>query len=202
MKACNFASLDPALHQRGLSGASRADHRIWQEFNGNSEQLAAEAEEAHEQLMIDTPVHDQDPLPVLPGDTEIERTVRARRVQSFFRQAVLTSYNGTCAITGIALPELLIASHIIPWSVSVERRADPTNGLCLNALLDKAFDRGLMTIDHKHRVVVSKQLRSAAAASELPSSLDRIDGRTITMPSRCHPDPQALRYHREVVFQG
>src|SRR5438309_4118465 len=49
MKACNFATLDPALRARGIRGLSNlanADRAIWDEFANNPEALAAEAEEA------------------------------------------------------------------------------------------------------------------------------------------------------------
>lgn len=128
--------------------------------------------------------------------------MRARRVQSFFRAAVLTSYENRCAITGLAVPELLTASHIIPWKVSVERRADPRNGLCLNALFDRAFDRGLITIDEKLRVVVSSRLRTAASEADLDCSVQAAHGRELRLPKRLAPDPIALTYHRETFFQG
>ncbi len=159
MKACNFASLDSAFlasNRKGLSGASESDRQLWREFEGNSEQLAAESEEVLARLEQPPGQQEVRELTTPTGETDVLRIVRARRVQSFFRAAVLTSYNNRCTISGLAAPELLVASHIIPWVTSVERRADPRNGLCLSALFDRAFDRGLMTIDAQHRVIVSK----------------------------------------------
>ncbi|QDT52437.1 hypothetical protein Pan44_04480 [Caulifigura coniformis] len=68
--------------------------------------------------------------------------VNARKVQAFFRRAVLAFYNSTCVITGLKVRVLLRASSILPWSTHPKRRADPTNGLSLSALFDAAFDRG------------------------------------------------------------
>src|SRR5690606_15788351 len=93
------------------------------------------------------------------GPSETERLTRVRRVQRFFRTAVLASYEKRCAITGLAIPRLLTASHILPWSTAPARRADPSNGICLNALHDRAFDRGLLTFDEDMRVVLSPILR-------------------------------------------
>ena len=128
MKACNFASLDPVFRssqRKGLSGASDADRAIWNEFTANPEKVAAEAEEQFSRTDAGA-MERNETIPVAPaGDTEVERVIRARRVQSFFRAAVLTSYEGQCAISGLAIPDILVASHIIPWSESVERRADP-----------------------------------------------------------------------------
>lgn len=185
MKACNFASLDAAITstgRRGLSGASAADRTIWAEFMANPEEVAAEAEALADQLPI-SPNERQGSTPPPPAsldpqssifdphfpdastETELPRLTRARRVQSFFRAAVLTSYESRCAISGLSDPRLLNASHIIPWSTSIPRRADPTNGLCLNALFDRAFDRGLITFDESLRVVVSPQLQTTARNS-------------------------------------
>jgi len=203
MKACNFASLDPKQRERnikGLSGASEADRHIWAEFIDNPEALAAEAEEAFAQALPAKAAREEAAITPPFGETEVARLVRPRRVQSFFRAAVLTTYARRCAITGIALPELLVASHIIPWVVSIKHRADPTNGLCLNALLDRAFDRGLITLDESFRVVVSRRLREGIVDAALDCSLTTIEGRKLMLPDRFPPDVTAIAYHRENVF--
>ena len=159
MKACNFASLDPVQQARAVSGlgnASAADRALFAAFEENAEVIAAEAEAAYarrlgQETEADLNLPERSP----EGPTEEERTVRARRVQSFFRAAVATSYEHRCAISGVALPELLNASHIVPWSVDTRRRADPRNGILLNTLYDRAFDRGLITVDDSLRVRVS-----------------------------------------------
>jgi putative restriction endonuclease len=199
MKACNFASIDPNLDRKGLSGSSQADRKVWAEFAANPESLAAEVEEAVERLQVKSHEHEH-PVKTPTGETEIERVIRARRVQSFFRDAVLVTYHHRCAITGIALPELLVACHIIPWSDSIERRADPTNGLCLNALFDRAFDRGLMSLDKDFRVITAKRLVNACTNLELKCSILEAEGRQIELPQRFPPDPVALEYHRTRIF--
>jgi len=177
MKACNFASLDPVQRARNitaLGNVSRADRVLWERFEENAEAVAADAEGAYAELaaraerLRDGKSGDlRSRLPAdegvgatweMPeGPTEVVRTIRARRVQAFFRAAVLASYEYRCALSDIALPELLNSSHIIPWKVSVERRADPRNGIALNALYDRAFDRGLMTLDEELRERSRKQ---------------------------------------------
>lgn len=201
MKACNFASLDPNLQRKGLSGASQADREIWVEFVNNPEALAAEAEEAYARLTKQQPTVLEKELIIPSGETEVTRMVRTRRVQAFFRDAVLVSYGYKCAIAGLPLPELLVASHIIPWSKSVERRADPTNGLCLSAHFDRAFDTGLISIDKEYRVIVSDRLQKECGKSELQCSLLEAVDRKIHLPKRFKPDPLALEYHRDVIFR-
>ncbi|QDT57221.1 hypothetical protein Pan44_52880 [Caulifigura coniformis] len=136
------------------------------------------------------------------GPTEALQLIRARRVQTFFRRAVLVSYDATCAITGLKEPKLLRASHILPWSTHPARRADPTNGLCLNALFDAAFDRGLITIDNDLRVVVSNRLQKNAKEARLPTSLLEAHGQPLLPPRRLPPDRAALNFHQERIFRG
>lgn len=195
IKACNFASLDPAFrrtNRTGLTGASESDRAIWTEFATHAERVAAGAEEVFAELDPARAARDAADIPVPEGETDTLRLVRARRVQGFFRAAVLTSYDCRCAISGLTLPELLVASHIIPWRHSVERRADPTNGLCLNALFDRAFDRGLMTFDEDLRVVVSRRLKDAVDAAELECSLRESEGCRLAVPERFPPAGDAL----------
>lgn len=84
----------------------------------------------------------------------------------------------------------------------MERRADPTNGVCLNALFDRAFDRGLITLDEGLRVVVSGRLKEAAGRAWLGCSLLEAEGRRIELPMRFPPAKEALEWHRERVFGG
>lgn len=205
MKACNFASLDPVQQARNiaaLGNVSRSDRELWEAFQENPEAVAAEAEAAHARVTG----HDAPPLETeldLPdGPTEVTRTVRARRVQAFFRAAVLASYEYRCALSDIAVPELLNASHIIPWKANAQRRADPRNGIALNALYDRAFDRGLLTFDEETRVVISPRLRANDVPQLQRQALLNIEGRPLRLPCRFAPDPAALAYHRERIFAG
>lgn len=203
MKACNFASLDPAQRAReirALQNVSQADRRLWERFKHNPEGVAFEAEAAYAALTGKDARPLETELEASEGPSEIPRIVRTRRVQSFFREAVLVSYNGRCALSDIAVPDLLNASHIVPWKADVERRADPRNGIALNALYDRAFDRGLITFDTSLRVVLSRRLRTGDTPGLHREALLALEGRKLRMPSRFPPDPAAMDYHREHVF--
>ena len=208
MKLVNFASLDPIQQQRnirGLSNVSRSDRELWLEFASNAEKIAFECQQAYEDLitgdnkLASTFIASAEKS--LPNATDALRMVRVRLVQSFFRDAVLTSYDYKCAICQIDLVELLTASHIIPWSHNVERRADPRNGLSLCAIHDRAFDRGLLTIDTNFKIVLSAKAKQPTVNPMCLFALQGIEGEMITLPKRFPPDPAALEYHRDKVFQ-
>jgi predicted restriction endonuclease len=203
MKACNFASLDPALSQKGLQGASKADRALWNAFVNDSTAIAERAEELYEArvehsisptISIDAPV-------IFPtGETESLREVKVRRVQRFFRQTVLESYSHRCAISGLAIPEVLVASHIIPWAKDESRRADPTNGIALNALYDKAFDRGLITFDNDLRLNLSDVIKSESHHEFVKKHFIDLEGKYLNLPYRFALDNNAISYHRDNIF--
>jgi predicted restriction endonuclease len=201
-KACNFASRDPSIHQKGLQNCSNADKLLWNEYAANPTAITLEMEQAAVRLGTTDADVDEPLPPVLTAEeTERQRVVRVRLVQSLFRQSVMISYRGRCAVTGLASPDLLVAIHIIPWRVSIEGRADPRNGILLSALLDRAFDRGLISFDDQLCVLVSRTLKKAASKADLACSLLDIEGRSITRPQRFAPDPAAMKYHRDNLFK-
>lgn len=200
-KLANFASLDPSLKARNIAGAShgsKLEREVWTEFNQDWERLAFESERLRASMLgKDLPPEDE---PNFPEGKMRESLVRTRVNQSFFRAAILAAYNSTCCITGLSNAELLCASHIIPWSQDVENRTNPRNGLCLNALHDRAFDRGLITVTLDHTVLLSPKILSLRDPSA-ESLFLRYEKAKIKLPDRFAPDPSFLKYHREVVFQ-
>ncbi len=199
LKLANFASLDPEHMSRGIGGmpnTSALDREIWAEFYGKWEALASV-------VTIDSIEAPSDAPPLFRGDsTEAQAWVTQRRGQSFFRNAVMAGYDNRCCITEIASVALLRASHIIPWSHDAARRVDPTNGLCLNALHDAAFDRGLITLDEQFRVVLSERLREQMPRPAFDRHFGRYEGQPIHMPERYRPDTACLNHHRTAVFVG
>jgi hypothetical protein len=85
----------------------------------------------------------------LPQTTEAERLVVQRIGQDIFRDSLMNYAQGCCQLTGISEPELLRASHIVPWSRCADdaQRLDVHNGLLLSALWDAAFDKGLVSFN-------------------------------------------------------
>ena len=170
MKLCNLASLDPYHQERGvkgLRGASRADRQVWAEFTSNWQQYGVESEEKLQTLLGQAEEREPTvmgrsprkyiakvPMDERSGPTEAIVAAKARLGQRFFRESVLSSYNCRCCITGNPIPELLIASHILPWGSYPEHRLNLRNGLCLVQTQDAAFDRGLITFDDEFRLVL------------------------------------------------
>ena len=213
MKLCNLASLDPVQRARGikgLDGASKLDKQMWAEFQGNLPVLGAESEQLLHNLFTKDEAKEVDflnrakPRLIEPkGPTETQATVKVRRGQQFFRQAVLNAYDVRCCISGINVPDLLIASHIKPWGKFPEERLNPRNGLCLSALHDAAFDEGLITLDDNLGILLSKQLRIHFPQPSLEQNFVAYEGKPIRLPEKlAEPDGEFIRYHRENIFQN
>jgi len=215
MKLSNLASLDPvqkARGIRGLSGASKQDRDMWNEFHSHLNDLGPDSEQLLHDLFtkddnreVDFLERDRvrlEPSKKAPsGPTETTASVRVRRGQQFFRQTVLNSYGVRCCISGINVPRLLVASHIKPWRDFPDERLDPRNGLCLSSLHDAAFDDGLITLDENLRLVLHKRLRTYFPQVLLEQSFVPFEGRSIRLPEKiAEPDPHFLSYHRDAIF--
>ena len=206
MKMGNIASLDPAITSTGRSGlraASANDRAMWDEMTRDWEQFAVECEQAlmateATPAILEHTLPDYDDLPV--GEERVTLTT-ARIGHNFFRAAVLSAYNEQCCITGLAIPTLLEASHIIPWRHDRANRTNPRNGLLLSSLHHKAFDVGLLTVNDDMTVSVSRE-RTTAAGEFFSSAVASYEGRPISLPEKFAPDRSLLAYHREHIFQG
>jgi len=206
MKLVNLASLDPAITasgRKGLFNASAGDRRIWQEFQNDWTALEAESGEVLRNLGIPEPkvIPGPDLLPPT-GETSVEALVRIRRGQDFFRRAVLASYGGQCCMSGITEPSLLLASHIVPWASDAVNRLNPSNGLCLSALHDRAFDKGLLGVDTDYRVRVSPVLRDQGGNALARTWLLDLEGARIRLPERFLPNREFLAWHMGTLFQA
>ena len=130
---------------------------------------------------------------------------KRRRGQDYFRRMILSIYGGRCALTGIDIPQVLLASHIIPWKVKSHKkeRLNPCNGICLSALYDKAFDKGLITFSpDDYTVVLSSALRENETKDYYDQHFGCIVGRKLTLPTEYLPDREFLAYHNKKVFVG
>ena len=162
-----------------------------------SERILAEyqgvaIEEKFEEDLLDIPK-------TIKGEERI-REVKTRVNQNFFRQMVLANYGGKCALTGIDIMELLVASHIIPWSDNEKERLNPQNGICLSSLIDKAFDKGLITFLDDGSVLFSNRLKSNVGKDYFSKYFEPIKNEKLIEPKKYLPNPSFLEYHRDTIF--
>lgn len=203
LKLTNFARLDPALQARGIRGMShgaKGEEEIWLEFAEYPETLAFESERVLA-ARLGQPIEqvaDVDTGDLPPAGLEREATVRVRVNQNFFRDRILSAYNFRCCVTGLTVQPLLTASHIIPWAEDEKNRLNPKNGLCLNALHDRAFDRHLMWIEDDYVIRFSRQIAEAAEAeNETARWLTSFDGTRLLLPKGFAPDAEFLKRHAD-----
>ena len=209
LKMANLAHYDPELIARnvsGMSNASKLDKEIVEEFNDDWEELSYQAQliMAKYKNMDINSLNPELNIEQIPEGLDVETETKVRVGQYFFRLSVLNAYGNSCCITGFRSPELLTASHIKPWkdSDSKTERTNPSNGLCLNALHDRAFDRGLITLDKEYRVVFSKALSDINMDEKTREWFYSYEKQQIILPDKFLPGKNFIEYHNDVVFQG
>ncbi|MCI3936656.1 HNH endonuclease [Chryseobacterium aahli] len=204
MKVGNFGRLDPELRKQGIVGlgnGSKLDEIVWNEFNGNWEKLAYESE-----LLIaefqNKKIEETIEMNIFefPLGIERETLIKQRVNQSFFRSTILSSYNLKCCITGLSISEFLVASHIKPWKVDEINRLNPHNGLCLNSIHDKAFDKGFITITPDYNIKVSKYFDDFNNDQAVASFFLKHDNQPINLPDRFLPSKEFLDWHYTNLF--
>lgn len=127
-----------------------------------------------------------------------ESKQKVRKGQKVFADQIKLIYGNTCAITGIKTRDFLVASHIIPWKDNKDHRLDPQNGICLSTLVDRAFDKGYITISTGYKVVLSPQLKNDL---ELYNLLKPYEGKKIKIRKGYEPKREFLKWHFENVFK-
>ena len=177
---------------------------IFDEFVNDKERLFYEAQRLKAERQNQTV---EESLNITKNDLigKDRTSVITQRVnQSVFRTMVLANYDERCAITGINIPELLVAGHIIPWAESTpQQKLDPENGICLSALYDKAFDKGLITISpDDYTIRLSNALREYETQEYFDKHFGSVSGKKITMPQEHKPNRDFLAYHRDNIFIG
>ncbi|GAB2606634.1 HNH endonuclease [Spirosoma areae] len=200
MRLNNFAHVDPYHQGRGIVGLKngiRQVQPIWDEFITNQEDLVFESEriladyqhktieEVYSEIEFD--------LKDLKGEVRI-RAVKTRVNQSIFRQMVLKTYQNHCAISGIDLPELLVAGHIVPWAANEHERLNPENGICLSNLYDRTYEKGLICIDTDYKILISKRLKTQASKEFYQNFFGRFEYKSIRVPKTYQPRKEFLEY--------
>lgn len=201
LKLVNFASIDPKLQARGIKGMKNAGelteqvfrvfYNNWDDYFFESEKILAQKKHTTVEKLNDIEISD---LP--KSGKEREALVKVRVNQKLFRTLLDANYNYKCCITGIDNSELLIASHIVPWSKDEKNRLNPANGLLLNTLHDRAFERGLITITTDYKLKVSSILLKNKIES-ITRNFSDLNNRPILLPKKFKPDIEFLKKHNE-----
>lgn len=205
MKVGNFGRLDPELKKQGIVGlgnGSKLDEVVWNEFQGNWEKLAYESElliAEFQNKKIEEIIDDV--IFEFPIGTERETIIKQRVNQSFFRSTILSSYNLKCCITGLSISDFLVASHIKPWKVDELNRLNPHNGLCLNSIHDKAFDKGFITVTPDYKIKVSKYFDDFKKEKAVPDLFLKYDNQSIILADRFLPSKEFLDWHYTNLFK-
>ena len=204
MKIGNFGRLDPELKKQGIVGltnGSKLEEEVWSEFNGDWEKLAYESElliAKFQNKNLEDSVEIE--LENIPQGKERETIIKARVNQSFFRSTILSSYNQKCCITGLSIPDFLVASHIIPWKKDKENRLNPRNGLCLNSLHDKAFDGGFITVTTDYKILLSRYFNDFTNDKVVIDMFLKYNQQPIILPDKFLPSKDFLEYHNHNIF--
>lgn len=185
----------PELKQRGLKAAPQGRMRAPSDVLALIEDVRNELEPqlsddaVAETAAIETAAVARFRNAIAAGDFSVpDRLVEAKTrgsAQRAFASAVKQNYGYRCAVTGISSPEFLIASHIVPWAADESIRLDPSNGVCLSTLVDRAFDTGFLSINTDGTIDVSgARLKSDP---DLAALLEPYDGIALRNPSSSPP---------------
>lgn len=201
MKVGNLGRLDPKLKEKGIVGlshGSKMEELVWDEFYENPERLIYESEcliakFANEELEISANID----LTNLPKGEDRIALIKQRVNQSFFRNAVLSSYNSTCCVSGIRNPQLVEACHISDWKDDIKNRTNPCNGVCLNPFFHRAYDKYFISITPDYTIEVSQRLIDDIQDDTSRSYFLALDKREIFLPEKFAPDKDLLQLHYE-----
>lgn len=199
----NYAACDPyilATGRHGMAAGRKTCQPFWDEYVNDKERLFFEAQQIKANY-LKVPVENSIQLDLKDyNGKERDAIIRQRVNQQAFRNMILANYENKCAISGIDIPELLIASHIVPWSADKSNRLNPENGICLSPLYDRLFDKGLITIREDYTVQLSKELKERSNKEYFSTHFLCIQDRPINLPIEHIPDIAFLNYHQQNIF--
>jgi len=189
----------------GVSHASRLDEEIWEEYEVDPDGVISQAIDAMKSFGCEKGEFIVGSDALFEGE-DIVVNAKRRLHQNIFRNEILKAYDGRCCVTGISDPNILNASHIKPWvNSNGKEKTSVSNGLCLNLLHDRLFDRGMITVDSRYRLIFSEKLQNALDRGMYDSFETFVgkDEQTLfldNVPEKLRPDRKFLSYHNECIF--
>lgn len=206
-KLGNLRSLDNSHESKGLTNISKMDQMVWNQFLNRPYELI-EAYEESLRLFTDDMYQVADTGIILPFNEKDEQDYAEkdtygwnviRKGQKAFRFALLSNYKFQCCLSDITTVDMLLASHIVPWSKDEKNRTNPQNGLLLNALLDRAFDKGYITFSPStYETIISDKIKDPS----LKTYLSQFKKKKINLPNNPErwPKKKFLEYHNDTIF--
>jgi len=209
MRMLNFMSVDPDSDKTGCAHVAKADKEIFENFKHDWFTLSCKAEEyLGFELFYNndstTPLSEKLPINGSKPISSLDERNRTNKERNIFRTEIIAAYDGKCCITGVNIPELLIASHIKDFSKSPDfQRIAPTNGLLMNTFHDSLFDKGFITVLPDYTIKLSGTLKKR---SDINNEFNKrwifgIENTKINLPPRFQPDKQCLEWHNKYKFR-
>ncbi len=135
---------------------------------------------------------------------QVYRLVKSRGIrQILFRDAVKKAYSWQCAFSGMQFPDALEACHIVPWANSTQQqRMDVRNGILLNPLHHRLFDKGYITVTTSYRIVYWDPAGVDREHSKLEAALTiNLHGKEVFLPPRPQHRPLAenIEQHNQLL---
>lgn len=212
-KLVHFAGLDSFHKERGIKGLANPGIKaiaIYNEFQENWNEMLYESEvllAKAQNTTVEKNFFSEKELEKIEehkiGDKkglDVKRLVKTRVNQTLFRKIVTNNYSNTCAICGINLPELVIASHILKWSENENERLNPTNGICFCNTHDRAFELGFIGINTDYNILISKKLKEISDKKTLELVFYRHEKTKLIMPDKYFPNKLYLDIHCQNRF--
>ncbi|HEX3656758.1 MAG TPA: HNH endonuclease [Pirellulales bacterium] len=202
MKCCNLAAFDPVQQSRGIQGLGKGSHldgEIWDAFQQDPESIGFESEVITASFLGRAPEASKAVRWEDAEGLDREALTKVRVNQALFRSIILAGYRNACCVCKTPVRELLVAAHIVPWSIDRALRMNACNGLCLCALHDRAYDRGLLGVYPDLTIHASRTVNQHADDYTVSTMLTAFEGRRIELPDRWQPDPLLLERHQELV---
>ncbi len=130
--------------------------------------------------------------------SDADATTKTRgSAQRVFAKNVKENYEFSCAVTGISTKEFLIASHIVPWHLDQSIRLDPSNGICLSPLFDRAFEEGYVIIEDDLSIRLDRP--KIGDDDALLNYLKHFEGSKLRLPKKKPPNPEYLKRRRAII---
>jgi putative restriction endonuclease len=212
-KLVHLSRQDPKHRDRvkGLANPGKNAIEIYREFENNWAEMLYESEvllakyqnKTIEEVFLGKGELKKINTEVLEGKQgiDIQRLVKTRVNQSLFRKIIVNNYSNACAICGLDIESLLVASHIIKWSENQTQRLNPSNGLCLCNIHDKAFEVGFIGIQKDYKIIVSKELDVIKEKETFIALFKRHENKSIILPDKFYPNISFLEEHLKTTFK-